>query len=111
MFATFFGVKCTVNRYGRNSWAVCTGCTEGIGLAQAHYLAKQGFNIVLISRSQEKLQRVAKDLEEHTFEGKNCKTRIIVCDFSKDFNAEHFQKMYDASLSDLDISILCNNVG
>lgn len=41
------------------TWAVVTGCTAGIGEETAYLLAKQGLNIVLISRSNEKLQKVA----------------------------------------------------
>lgn len=59
LIQTFFGVHCTVKRYGRDSWAVVTGSTDGIGLAMATNLAKRGFNIVLISRSADKLERVA----------------------------------------------------
>jgi short-subunit dehydrogenase len=36
--------------------AVVTGCTDGIGKAFAIGLAKKGFNVVLISRSKDKLQ-------------------------------------------------------
>ena len=36
---------------------------------------------------------------------------MIVNDFSKDFTALHFENMYNDKLADLDISILCNNVG
>lgn len=28
---TFFGTKVFVERYGQDSWAVVTGCTDGIG--------------------------------------------------------------------------------
>lgn len=37
-----------------------TGGTDGIGLAYVEYLAKLGINIVIISRTLEKLQNVAK---------------------------------------------------
>lgn len=37
---TFFGTKCTVERYGKDSWAVVTGSTDGIGKAAAIHLAK-----------------------------------------------------------------------
>lgn len=38
---------------------VITGSTDGIGLAYAKELAKRNVNIVLISRTLEKLQKVA----------------------------------------------------
>ena len=43
-----------LKRYG-GGWALVTGGSEGIGFAIAEELAKEGFNIVLVSRSKEKL--------------------------------------------------------
>jgi 17beta-estradiol 17-dehydrogenase / very-long-chain 3-oxoacyl-CoA reductase len=40
---------------GDSLWAVVTGATDGIGLEFCKQLAKRGFNIVMISRTQEKL--------------------------------------------------------
>lgn len=42
-------------RYGLGSWALITGSSEGIGRAIALELAKQGFNIVLSARTENKL--------------------------------------------------------
>ena len=42
--------------------AVVTGATDGIGKAYAIELAKRGMNIVLISRSAEKLQAAAQEI-------------------------------------------------
>lgn len=39
-----------------------TGCTDGIGLEYSKQLAKQGLNIVLISRTESKLKAVAKEI-------------------------------------------------
>ena len=39
------------------------------------------------------------------------KTRVVVHDFTKDFNAESFEQLYNRNLSDIDISILINNLG
>lgn len=41
------------------SFSVVTGGSEGIGLAYAKQLAKSGMNIVLISRSVDKLKKAA----------------------------------------------------
>lgn len=43
---------------------VITGSTDGIGLEYAKELAKQGLNIVLISRTESKLMKVAKEIGE-----------------------------------------------
>ena len=49
-------------KYGE--WAVITGCTQGIGKCYAEELAQKGMNIVLISRSQSKLEEVAAELNK-----------------------------------------------
>jgi short-subunit dehydrogenase len=41
---------------------VVTGATDGIGRAYALELARQGFNIVLLSRSVEKLEACAAEI-------------------------------------------------
>ena len=38
-------------------------------------------------------------------------TRVVSMDMTKEFKAADFQKVYDECLSDIDISILVNNVG
>ncbi|XP_031793556.1 testosterone 17-beta-dehydrogenase 3 isoform X2 [Sarcophilus harrisii] len=43
-------------------WAVITGAGDGIGKAYSYELAKHGLNIVMISRTLEKLQAVAKGI-------------------------------------------------
>lgn len=55
-------LKCSVSSPPAiNGWACITGGSDGIGLGIAENLAKQGTNLILISRSSEKLQ-VAKSL-------------------------------------------------
>ena len=41
---------------------VVTGATDGIGKAYATEVARRGMNVVLISRSIEKLQAVAQEI-------------------------------------------------
>uniref|UniRef100_A0A8C8S0V3 Hydroxysteroid 17-beta dehydrogenase 3 n=1 Tax=Pelusios castaneus TaxID=367368 RepID=A0A8C8S0V3_9SAUR len=66
-------------------------------------LAKHGLNIVMISRTLEKMQTVAAEIEEAT--GRNVK--IIQADFTKDDIYENIEE----SLQGLEIGILVNNVG
>jgi NADP-dependent 3-hydroxy acid dehydrogenase YdfG len=44
------------------SLIVVTGSTDGIGEAYAKEFARKGLNVVLISRSEEKLKAVASDI-------------------------------------------------
>lgn len=42
-------------KYGKGSWALVTGCTEGIGKAFCFELAALGFKLVIVSRNEKKL--------------------------------------------------------
>ncbi|XP_007539961.1 17-beta-hydroxysteroid dehydrogenase type 3 [Erinaceus europaeus] len=84
-------------------WAVITGAGDGIGKAYSFELARQGLNVVLISRTMEKLQAVAAEIEQMT--GSNVK--IIQADFTRDDIYEHIEE----NLQGLEIGILVNNVG
>ena len=68
----------------------------------AFQLADKGFNIVLISRSEKKLQTISKEITEKF----NVKTKIIVYHFTKVDGDEGIAK----ELKSLDIGILVNNV-
>lgn len=43
---------------------VVTGSTDGIGKSYATELAKRGMNVVLVSRTLEKLEKVAAEIGE-----------------------------------------------
>ena len=64
---------------GPLTWAVVTGCTEGIGLAYAQQLYQKGYNLLLISRNQEKLDKVRLDIQ--TEYGFSRKVRTLAIDF------------------------------
>ncbi|XP_078283759.1 hydroxysteroid (20-beta) dehydrogenase 2 isoform X1 [Rhinoraja longicauda] len=85
-------------------WAVVTGATSGIGKAYAHELARRGLNIVLVSRSLEKLNATAKEIEQQ--QGK--RTKIVQADFT---SGTDIYGPIEAALKDLNIGILVNNVG
>ena len=51
----FFGTPVTMKRYGKDSWAIVTGGTDGIGKGFAFELSKRGFNVLIIARNPEKL--------------------------------------------------------
>ncbi|XP_041926095.1 testosterone 17-beta-dehydrogenase 3 [Alosa sapidissima] len=84
-------------------WAVITGGSDGIGKAYALELAQRGMNVVIVSRSIEKLNNAAKEIGKAT--GKRVK--VLAVDFTKDHVCESIEK----SLEDLNIGVLVNNVG
>nr|AFV95595.1 17-beta-hydroxysteroid dehydrogenase type 12 [Nucella lapillus] len=93
----------SLNLENAGSWAVVTGCTDGIGKAYAEQLAKRGLNIVLISRTRSKLDELARDIESRF----KVKTKVIAADFTR----SDIYDMIPQELDGLDIGTLVNNVG
>lgn len=57
-----YRIKENYNSSDKPQWAVVTGASEGIGRCFALDLARCGFNIVLASRSIEKLEKVQNEI-------------------------------------------------
>ena len=96
--------------YGRNTYAVITGGSEGIGLGLAKALASKGFNLFLISRNIEKLTIAQKEILE---KNPNCKIILRAFDFNN-FHLKNVQSLSQAFKFDfgtIDVSMLINNVG
>uniref|UniRef100_A0A3P9J3Z5 Hydroxysteroid (20-beta) dehydrogenase 2 n=1 Tax=Oryzias latipes TaxID=8090 RepID=A0A3P9J3Z5_ORYLA len=91
-----------LKKYG--TWAVVTGATSGIGKAYATELARRGLDVILIGRSDDKLQMVAKEIEKEFGQ----KTRTIRVDFTDGCS---IYSTIAKELQDLEIGILVNNVG
>ncbi|XP_055642784.1 inactive hydroxysteroid dehydrogenase-like protein 1 [Toxorhynchites rutilus septentrionalis] len=94
--------KSLTERFGK--WAVITGSTDGIGKQYAFQLAARGFNIVLISRTAEKLIAVAGEIEKCH----QVKTKWIAADFSQ--GRPIYEKLQQ-ELAGVPIGVLVNNVG
>lgn len=99
----FFRPGKDLRQYGE--WAVITGATDGIGKAYAFELARQGLNVLLIARSEEKLTETAQEIKaKHPVTVEHLKV-----DFS-DFNAAQRNAVKEKLVS-MDVGILINNVG
>ena len=48
----------------KNSYALITGATSGIGLEISKDLARRGFNLILVARTIEKLVQTSNDLSQ-----------------------------------------------
>ncbi|KAF0697178.1 Aste57867_12172 [Aphanomyces stellatus] len=88
-------------------WAIVTGATDGIGKATAFELARKGLNVVLISRTQSKLDEVAKEI---TAKYAQVEVKTLSVDYS------HLTAAAIASIKKViqdvgDIGVLVNNVG
>jgi len=93
-----------LRKYGE--WAIVTGATDGIGRAYAFELAKQGLSVLLISRSEDKLKEVEKELKE-----KYSKVQVAhhAVDFGN-FDAKAREGV-KAKIASLEVGVLINNVG
>ncbi|KAL9929292.1 hydroxysteroid dehydrogenase-like protein 1 [Glossina fuscipes fuscipes] len=90
------------DKFGK--WAVITGGSDGIGKGYAKELAKRGLNVVIISRTKEKLIATANEIENLY----KTEVKWIVADFSKGKEVyEHIKQ----ELLGIPIGILVNNVG
>ena len=84
-----------------------TGASDGIGKEFALQLAQKGFNILLVSRTESKLQTLVQQIQQISPRQGAC--RYIVVDFAR---AEHSGwKRLRETVDGLDIAILINNVG
>jgi 17beta-estradiol 17-dehydrogenase / very-long-chain 3-oxoacyl-CoA reductase len=91
LIRVYGGTQVTTERYGKGSWAVVTGSTDGIGKGIALELAARGFNIVLISRSIEKLNAVAQEVQaKGRAAGHSIHTRVIAFDFADDLSIQAY---------------------
>lgn len=93
-----------VNFKEQGKWALVTGCTDGIGKEYAKQLAARGLDIVLVSRSMEKLQATAQEIEKEY----NVATKIIQVDFC---GGEEIYDKIEKDIAGLEIGTLVNNVG
>ena len=89
----------------KNSYALVTGATSGIGLEISRDLAKRGYNLVLVARTKENLSKTSRELT---------KEYNIKCDyFSSDLTLINSpEEIYQfTSQKQYNIEILINNAG
>lgn len=92
------------------SWAIVTGCTDGIGKAIAKELAKKKINVILVSRTQAKLEEFGKELESKY----SVQTKSVAIDLSIPPSDPVAAKGYaeiEKLVKQVDVGILVNNAG
>lgn len=90
---------------GRNRTALVCGSTQGIGFAVACQLAKNGYDLVLIARNEEKLKAALSQLD--TSLGQH--HALLVADFSK---PTELKTVIEAYIKDGNhVHVLVNNTG
>ncbi len=85
--------------------ALITGASSGIGEALAKEFASHDFNVILVARSEQPLQVIARSLRE-TY---GCAVDIILKDLSQESSAEEIFR--DTSRDGRVVDVLVNNAG
>ncbi|RMD40623.1 hypothetical protein DV735_g4495, partial [Chaetothyriales sp. CBS 134920] len=97
----------SLSKFGpKGSWAVVTGASDGIGKQFALQLARKGFNILLVSRTQSKLDALSQEI---TASNPNVTTATVAIDFSKATDSDY--AALARAVEDKQVAILVNNVG
>jgi short-subunit dehydrogenase len=90
-----------LERYG--PWAIVTGASSGIGEQFARLLAEQGFYLIIIARREERLDKLAEDLQEHH--------AVEVLPLALDLSSQNFLTDLTSAIADKDIGLLISNAG
>ncbi len=91
-------------RYGRGSWVLITGASDGLGKAFAWHFAEHGFNLLLVSRTLEKLNRLKTE-----FAALGVEVRTLCADLS-DSSEDTYERIADAARV-VDLAVVVNCVG
>lgn len=95
-----------LSKFGRKgTWVVITGASDGIGKEYALQLAAKTYNVVLVSRTKSKLDALASEIQEKY----KVQTKVHAMDFAANKDSDF--KALNKLISELDISMLINNVG
>lgn len=82
-----------------------TGATDGIGLGYAKRLAARGINVILVGRSQEKLDNCSKEIKDRY----HVEVRTVCFDMGK--STDELEKVLAPVFKEIPVGILINNVG
>ena len=102
IFPYLFAVPQNIAVLAGAKWAVVTGSTDGIGKAYAFELAKKNFNLVLISRSIDKLNEVSKEI---TQKFDHIQVKTIAFDFTNTNLADYEATIFSV-LGELEVGLL-----
>ncbi len=87
----------------RTSYALLTGASQGIGEAMARDLASRGYNVILVARRQEVLDRIAAELKaQHEVDA-----IALAADLAKEADVDRVIEF----MADKGISIIVNSAG
>ena len=85
---------------GEKSWAIVTGASDGIGAEIASQVAQKGFNLVLVSRSESKLEKVKERIQNES----KVQVKVVVADFAEmAWDAKKYDMLRDKILNDPEV--------
>src|ERR1700755_1855840 len=93
-----------MSNHANKGTAIITGASTGIGAVYADRLAKRGYDLILVARSQDKLNEVAKEIQTAT----GRKVETLQADLTVPADV---QRVADRFATDSSITALVNNAG
>ncbi len=84
--------------------ALVTGASSGIGAIYADRLAGQGYDLILVARSADKLQRLARSIGDRTGRA----VEVLQADLGR---ADDLKRVEEVLRTDRSITVLVNNAG
>lgn len=84
--------------------AVITGASSGIGAVYAERLAARGYNVLLVARDQQRLEKLAQQLADKY----GISSEVLAADLT---NKQDLARVEQRLRSDASISLLVNNAG
>ena len=81
--------------------ALVTGGSSGLGLALAQNLGKQGYNIVIVARNQEKINKAVESLKAMGVTAKG-----ISCDITNEVGLKEAANQVKAEFTNIDYLVL-----
>src|ERR1035437_5551903 len=89
----------------RSKTALITGASFGIGMEFARIFAREGYNLVLVARSADKLRQLASELEK----AHGTRSLILATDLTEPGASAHV--LDQTHRADLPVDVLVNNAG
>ena len=94
------------NRIGQGKTVLITGASNGFGMEFAKVFAKNGFNLVLVARSERRLKELGYGLQdEHQLE----KVCIVTADLTR--SAAPYEIYEELQAAGVQVDVLVNNAG